>query len=70
MHEQAEGPVFITIKDAAKMISVTPRFLWSVIHKGKGPPVKYLNSRGMRVHKQTFIRWFETEFTETPKGKR
>lgn len=48
--------VFIPVKEAARIIGCTPRWLWKVIRDGYGPPVKRWG-RNVLVHKQRLNAW-------------
>lgn len=50
--------VFISVKEACRIIGCSPPWLWKMIREGYGPPIKRCG-RSIVVHKQRLINWCE-----------
>lgn len=51
-------PIFLTTKEAARLLKVTPRFLYNLVYEKKGPPMYQLGAR-FRFKQSDLLQWFE-----------
>lgn len=66
------APYFITVKEAANIIKMTPRWLYEKIRDQAGPPVAYFyNGKGrrrqIRIRTSDFYQWADGR-VEAPEG--
>lgn len=54
----AELPIFLTTKEAARLLKVTTRFLYNLVENKKGPPMYKLGER-FRFKQSDLLQWFE-----------
>lgn len=53
-----ELPIFLTTKEAARLLKVTTRFLYNLVENKKGPPMYKLGER-FRFKQSDLLQWFE-----------
>ena len=56
--DTATLPIFLTTKEAARLLKVTPRFLYNLVDQKKGPPIYKLGER-FRFKQSDLLKWFE-----------
>ena len=53
-------PYFISVKEAANIIQMTPQFVYDAIRKKGGPPAKVFGRR-IRLRHADFLKWAEAQ---------
>jgi len=53
-----ELPIFLTTKEAARFLKITPDFLYNLVSQKKGPPMYQLGAR-FRFKQSELIKWIE-----------
>lgn len=57
--QQDPFPIFLSAKQAASALNVTPRFVYHLLQSKKGPPVYKLGKR-LRFKKHDLLQWMES----------
>jgi excisionase family DNA binding protein len=53
-------PIFITVKRAATLMELTPRYVYQLIQRGKIPQARHFG-RVIRIHREAFMEWLNKE---------
>ncbi len=53
-----ELPIFLTTKEAARFLKISPYFLYDLVSQKKGPPMYQLGAR-FRFKQSELLKWIE-----------